>query len=366
MPGPPTVSDTSAPAATGRMLVVHRDEIPTLRSVEIDGVEHNLGILKDFRRHPALAELIPESARLAMAWVRLEPGETLEPHVHPIASMIVVAQGAGRTLGDLEADFAGGDVIAIPGGCHHGFVGAGADGFWALSIQFEERGLYERPDDPLVAFDERERAAGLDLLLRRNAELCARHRENPMFALVADGRLDDPRVRQRYLACVQTWSNWFQRTILLRSGVVHDERYLGLFRDHLDEEFGHDRLLAGERGTDERVWDPVLEAASSWFASSMLMADDADKAVLVHLVLEAAGATFMAIARPVLNSYGETTYFDVHDEADDQHAAMAERALEGLSEETYRRLLTVQDQGWQMFETLCARMAELSVDGDGG
>jgi quercetin dioxygenase-like cupin family protein len=132
--------------------VIARDEIPTLSTIVVDGEEKNLGILKDFSRHPAVAAFIPDDARLAMSWVRLEPGEVLDTHVHPIKSMIVVAEGHGRTRGDLEADFTDGDIILIPPGAHHGFAGAGDHGFWALSIQFELRGLYEDPSNPLAEF----------------------------------------------------------------------------------------------------------------------------------------------------------------------------------------------------------------------
>ena len=348
------------------MRIVERDEIPELRTVVVDGEEHNLGILKDFRRHPGIAALIPDLARLSISWVRLAPGEQLEPHVHSIASMIVVAEGQGRTLGDLEEPFRAGDVIAIPAGRHHGFVGAGEDGFWALSVQFEERGLYERPDDPLVTFDGARdgRSPGLARLLRRNAELVDDHTRNPLFALVLERRLDDPRAFERFLMSVQAWSNWFQRAMLLRSAVAADERFAALFREHLEEEFGHDRLLARERGSDEVLWDPVLEATSSWFATSMLRLDDAGKAVLIHLVLEAASEAFMGVAQPVLDSYGELRYFALHNEADEHHVSMAADALDGLSPADYDRLSEVQERGWQMINVLSARIAELSAGAD--
>src|SRR5436309_16140495 len=100
--------ETSAPGAPSppapqQMRIIRREHVPTLRSVTVDGVEHNLGILKDFRAHPDLRAFMPPDARLAMSWVSLTPGQTLESHLHPIESMIVVAHGQGRTLGDLEA-----------------------------------------------------------------------------------------------------------------------------------------------------------------------------------------------------------------------------------------------------------------------
>src|SRR3954452_16048991 len=92
--------------------IVRRGGLPTLRSVIVDGKEHTLGIHKDLRKSDVLARFIPEDARLAVAWVHLGPGEQLDPHEHPIESMIVMCHGRGRILGDLEAEIGEGDVIA--------------------------------------------------------------------------------------------------------------------------------------------------------------------------------------------------------------------------------------------------------------
>src|SRR5215471_15957049 len=96
--------------------LVRRDDIPTLTTVVVDGVEHSLGILKDFRRHPQISTFLPEDGRLSLSWVRLEAGEKLEIHVHSVDSMIIVGHGKGQVLGDLEASFADGDIILIPRG----------------------------------------------------------------------------------------------------------------------------------------------------------------------------------------------------------------------------------------------------------
>jgi quercetin dioxygenase-like cupin family protein len=348
------------------MQIVRRDAIPTLRTVNVDDVEHNLGILKDFRAHPLLASFLPEDARLAMSWVRLEPEELLEIHVHPIESMIVVATGEGRTVGDLEAPFSEGDVILIPRGCHHGFVGAGVTGFWALSVQFEARGLYEDPAHALVRFvrdtavPEATGEASLEVLLEQTRRYCEAHRRNPMFTLLQSGGLDDPRRRFRYLDAVQTWSDWFQRAIQARAAFTENPRFAPLAQQHLAEEQGHNAHLAVDRGGRTDVpWDPLLDATASWFAWKMVALDSAEKTVLIHLVLEAAGATFHAVARPIMAVYGETDYFALH-AGDDEHEAMARQQLAGLGPETYRRLLRVQQEGWDVFNALCARMAALA------
>jgi quercetin dioxygenase-like cupin family protein len=353
------------------MQIVRREAIPTLRTVNIDDVEHNLGILKDFRAHPALAAFLPPDARLAMSWVRLEPNERLETHVHPIESMIVVANGEGRTLGDLEAPFSDGDVILIPRGCHHGFVGAGDWGFWALSVQFEARGLYEDPAHALVRFlgdtsvPEAIGEPSLEMLLEQSRLHCEAHRRNPIFALLQSGRLDDPQRRFRLLDAVQTWSNWFQRVIQARAAFTEDPRFAPLAQQHLAEERGHNAQLATDRGGRADVpWDPLLEAMASWFAWKMVTLDAAEKTVLIHLVLEAAGATFHAFAQPIMARYGETEYFALHG-VDDEHEAMAREHLTGLAPENYRRLLRVHKEGWDVFNALCARMAALADEPQG-
>jgi hypothetical protein len=281
--------------------------------------------------------------------------------------MIVAAHGHGRTTGNLEVDFFEGDVVLIPRGCLHGFVGAGESGFWALSVQFEERGLYEDSSNPLVNFASDREAdrmlpeATFDLLLARNRQYCEDHRSNPLFALVRSGRLDNARCRSRFLDAVQVWSNWYQKAITARSVFTEDPQFVPLFQQHLEEERGHNTRLANDRGDrGEPLWDPVLEATSSWFAWKMLALDNLEKAVLVHLVLEAAGVTFHSVAQPIMDAYRETDYFALHTHADEVHEAMALDHLKGLQPETYRRLMRVQDDGWEMFNTLCARMAALA------
>lgn len=343
------------------MTLVRRDEIPTLRTVMVDGVEHSLGILKDFRKHPQVAALLPEDARLSMSWVRLEVGEQLGIHVHEINSMIVAAHGEGRVLGDLEVTFSDGDIILIPRGCRHGFEGAGGDGFWALSIQFESRGLYERPTEPLVKF---ERASGLSELLSRNHQYCEEHRSNPIFGFVSSDGVADPERRQRFLDCVQVWSGYFQKALLCRSAFTDAPGYSALFRRHLDEEYGHDTGLARDLGPKaESVWDPVLEATASWFVVKMLSIDNLEKLVLIHLVLESAGSIFHEMAAPRMASFEKTDYFAHHSEADKAHADMPIEELEGQEQATYNRLMHIQRQGWDMLNTLCARMVEVANGG---
>lgn len=352
----------------GEIKLIPRDDIPTLTTVVVDNVEHNLGILKDFRKHSDLLEFLPDNGRVSLAWVRLKPSEVLESHVHPIKTMIIICHGQGRIQGDIDAAFSDGDIVIIPSGCLHGFVGAGDNGFWALSVQFEGRGIYENPNEAQVKFaDERlhvrkakEGNQGLAKLLQRNKQFIEDHKKNPMFELAISGRLADERLRNRFFDCVQVWSNFFQKILLARSTFTEDREFALLFKKHLDEEYGHNTNLAAERGDVLKiVWDPILEATSNWFAWKMLTLDSIEKTVLVHLVLEVGSSVFSKVANPIIASFQETEYFAVHDEADDNHKQMGLELLMELEPRSYDRLMQIQQEGWDMLNVLCARIAEL-------
>jgi quercetin dioxygenase-like cupin family protein len=139
------------------MRVVKRDTIPPIRTVEHDGEVHVLGELRDFRWSERLRAFMPDPEQFSVSWVVLQCGETLETHVHPIQSMMVVYRGSGAMLGDLERAVAQGDVIVVPAGRRHGFTG-GSGGLYALSIQFGA-GLYTTPERPRVVFADHEGVA---------------------------------------------------------------------------------------------------------------------------------------------------------------------------------------------------------------
>lgn len=333
--------------------------MPTIRSIVVGGVEHALGIHKDFRKNELLARFIPENSRVALAWVHLAPGEQLDPHQHPIETMIVMCHGTGRMLGDLEADLAEGDVIVIPRGRLHGFVATGSAGYWALSIQFEARGLYEQTDAALVEFESS--TCGYDELVRCNEQLMEEYKSNELFTLVCSGEVEDPNVRAKLLDTIQIWSRHFQRVVMSRIVFGSDPRFGAIAREHFASEYGHDMNLEESRGGALRpVWDPVLEACSAWFPAKMLQLDDVEKTVLVHLVLEGSATVFHNVAHPIMDAFNETKHFEVHNTEDGDHLAMGFDLLRGLDRGTYERLAQVQREGWDMLNALCTRMATLA------
>jgi hypothetical protein len=202
----------------------------------------------------------------------------------------------------------------------------------------------------------------LEVLLERNRQRCDDHTKTAVFDLLRSDRLEDPAFRHRFLDWVQVWSTNFQRALLARSAFTDDERYAPTFRVHLAEEFGHDSDLAADRGDRPPPWDPQLDAMASWWTMRLLSADNADRAVLVHLVLETGSAAISGLGRAVFDGHADTDYFAVHEALDPGHEKMAIELLTGLDETTYARLLTVQQRGWDMLDAMCDRLAFLALE----
>lgn len=341
--------------------VIRRQDMPQLTTVVVNGREHRLGILKDFRKHPDLAAFLPEDARLSLAWVHLDAGEVLAVHEHPTASMIIVGHGHGEAMGDVDASIADGDIVIIPPGRPHGFRGAPPDGLWALSVQFEGDGLYEQASQPRVRFEASGRGAVHPLyheLLARNERFGRAFVDsNPIHAWLESGRLADARDRERFFDAVQVFSRYFQRAMFARSATVDDPRFEQPFRSHLAEEYGHDERLAADVGHRSSVWDPLLEAASNWFVWKMVTLDNAEKVVLSSLVLE--------VSSDLVSRHGQAVfpgipYFEVHAEADSGHQQVGMPLLENLETAAYSRLFQVQQEGWDMLNVMAARIAALA------
>jgi quercetin dioxygenase-like cupin family protein len=120
--------------------VIPRDAIPPIQSAEREGVVQVRGELRDFRWNSLLREFMPASSRFSVSWVRLGYGEVLAPHAHVSQSMLVCYAGNGTILGDLEGPISKEDVVIVPAGSKHGFVG-GPGGLQAILIRFGEGSL---------------------------------------------------------------------------------------------------------------------------------------------------------------------------------------------------------------------------------
>lgn len=346
--------------------IISRNSIQSLHSVIIDGNKHYLGVHKDFRKDVNLKQFLPDRCRLSIAWVYLKKDEKLDVHEHPIETLIIICNGSGKMIGDLEKEIHEGDVITIRRGAKHGFIGGGENGYWALSLQLEERGLYENAEEALVSFksiacDD----TYLSKLMKTNQEYMQDYLKNSLFTLILSDSINDKKIRCKLLDCIQVWSDIFQHVVMSRYIFTSDDRYKPLALTHLMEEYGHNRSLqASRKGEMNKIQDPILQATSEWFAYKMHSYSDIERLVLVHFVLEGSANAFHHIAHPIMQSFQETKHFEVHSIEDDDHMNMGLDLLTNLNDATYDRLMQVLKESWAMMNALCGRMAELSVNED--
>lgn len=366
-------SRPSSKAVTAKPTVelVTRDELPAMHTVMEGGQERVLGILKEFRRHERMRAFLPKDFKVSIAWVHLDAGQTLEAHVHPVDSMILVCKGAVHAFGERTAEMQEGDILLVPHGSEHGFTGAGTDGFWGLSVQFNSRGLYEDERDPWATFLEpvpaaesgHDAASPVDRLLTDNRRYVANFAKHRLFSIAKQGLLAGDVARQRFYDCFQVWSNHFQRMLLARAAMTEDPAYRTLSERHLSEELGHNTLLESGRGHRRAIWDPHLEAACSWFVWKATTLDDAERVVLIHLVVEASAGVFYTqmgdvfAADAAASAHGTAHAAD----RDSEHVALGVATLRAAGPLDLERLSRVQRQGWDMLSLVMGRIADLVV-----
>lgn len=199
----------------------------------------------------------------------------------------------------------------------------------------------------------------LDQLLLKNNQFTAEFAQSPLMTLIRSAKMDDAKNRTQLLDCIQVFSNYFQKTVMLRFVLNDNHVFSETIQQHLLEEFGHDISLMKDREARPPAWDPILDAGSCWFSWKMFTLDNPEKTVLVHLVLEASAHLFFIEAHKVMSKHTETDYFKIHADVDEHHEMMGLRLLEGLREIDYNHLLCIQKQGWDILNSVCNRIAEL-------
>lgn len=202
--------------------------------------------------------------------------------------------------------------------------------------------------------------ASLSVLLKRNEEFAEKYRNSSIMKLIKSTEMSQREARERLLDCIQVFSNYFQKAVMLRNIFCDNRKFLAVTQEHLNEEFAHNLSLDRDRNYRPHVWDAILEATSSWFMLKMFTLDEEEKTVLVHLVLETSANIFFQEAHKVMHTYDETDYFKIHSEADEKHEKMGISLLQNLSPKKYARLLEVQQQGWDVLTATCNRIAELN------
>lgn len=201
----------------------------------------------------------------------------------------------------------------------------------------------------------------LETLIQENRAHCKQYeQQSKLMRLINDDAMQVAENRAHLLDCIQVFSDYFQKTVMLRSVFCGNAQFSPVVQDHLQEEFGHNTDLMRDRKFRNPVWDPVLEATAAWFAWSMLNMDNDEKTVVVHLVMESSANIFFVAADKVMQQYGETTYFHIHADLDEGHEQMGIDLLRDLTQTRYARLIEVHNQAWDMMNTACDRMAILT------
>ena len=335
------------------MYLINREEIPAISSVISEGKEYNLGILKDLRRHHLLKELLPTEGRFSISWTHLKKDEILEVHKHPTESMIIITEGSGQTFGDLKVPIKAGDVIFVPAGKLHGFMGGNPSGFWAISVQFEGTGLYENLNKPRVHFE----TDVLSSLMEKQNVYLNEYTNNPLVKLVTSRKAEIPQVKARLLSALQHWSNTFQRVLFAKAAFGNHQEFQDLSEAHIAEEIGHNKTLA-QLGGNQNLWDPALASACSWFVEQMFRLSEVEKVILVHFVLEGSGQIFHNRANWL---FPGNVHFNLHNEHDEEHFEMGYKVLQAQSSLHLPSLERTLDQGWVMMNYLCSIIANFSL-----
>ena len=333
--------------------VVAREDIPAIYSIIEGGKEYFLGEHRDFRRHDALKHFIPEFGRLSLSWAILEKGKTLAPHEHPTESMIIICNGEGELIGQKQQPLKKGDIVMIPPFCQHGFFGGGDNGMECLSIQFEDRGLYENTANPRVVFSDH--AVTYEDVLQYSKERLHRIKQTPCFMMMKNKEPLSHEQKLKFLDCLQLFSNHFQHMMFVRQATCLDPRYRHVFTEHLQEEFGHDLLLE-QRDNKTELKDPVLDATLGWFTHQMYIRDNVEKAVIVHMVVESPADEFHGLAHAMLADLIRSNFFERHEEADDNHSNMADQLLQDQHPMVYPRIKALLEEAWDMLETVLNRI----------
>lgn len=327
----------------GQITIVKRDTIPPLQAADA-ARGAGAGELRDFRWHEDLRAFMPGASELSVSWLRLEPGERLPPRAASGDSLIIVYDGSADILGDVNRAVAAEDVVVIPRGGKHGFVG-GPQGLHALSIQLGPTSQRLEPDVPAPANT-------LEGLLAYNAARLEEFGGRAIFELGSDGSLDDPERHATYRDALELWLSRSSALSLMRAAASADAQYAPSFLAQLVEELNRGVLVdpALARLSPGAARDPILIALADWFTRQMYVLDNIEKVALVDLVVASANA---ALGR---RDEGGRVWALGHAE----RAAETSLLLRGAAPHTYARLRALLSEAWDMVGAMTDRVVALT------
>lgn len=186
-------------------------------------------------------------------------------------------------------------------------------------------------------------------------------KKSQLMLLATSNKLEDSSTRQKLLDNLQTFSDFFQKAVMLRYIFSEEQPFLKIAQEHLTEEYGHNTSLSADRSHRPIHFDPIIESGASWFAWKMFTADNLQKTVLIHWVLEASANLFFNAAHETTKNFGETNYFKTHSVLDQQHEMIDPSLLESISEREYQALAKILDHGWAVLKAVTDQIAKVSL-----
>lgn len=350
----------SIPLEKRMLTIVSRDSLETINSVTVNNEKRDLGILKNFSSSKIIKNKLPSF--FSAAWVNLDNTQTLDNHIHSCDSMIIVTEGSGILTGDLNERIEEGDIVFVPAGRVHGFKGSGDRGFWALSIQFQEVSLYENSLQPQVEFVKSKQLNEYDKLLIENEKKVNEFLKNKIFCKEVEDFMKNNQKVGLLKDCLQVMSNSFQRLMFSRMALSSRESYRKIFFEHLLEELGHDTELKKERNKEEVVWDPILEASTSWFFGKNFLIDDPERIVMIQMVLEKGASLFYGHFSKVLENIMPSEHIKNHSHLDEGHDELGVSLLKVESEAKIQSLNKLLDESWSMLNLYLDRVATIIIN----
>lgn len=288
--------------------------------------------------------------RASINWVRVRGLDSAGPYCQADSGLLIVLRGRGEFRSITSAYLEPGDVVTLPANGEYSLQ-ALADDLEVLQLVF--RGAPGRGE---------EREKSLQDVLVRNQQRLRAWLKSPYIGMLQDGTLVPEAKRFRFKQCIRVFSDVFQTFLFTRQAMCRAPEYHAVFHSHLAEEFGHNKLLAETMDSSIRT-DPSLKATLNWFSHQMFKLDDAGK-VAINLVLESAGYHFHSLASPKFQGDEAEAYFGTHAEDDEQHQDMGLTLLSAEHPATYRHLVQIVDQGWDMLEATTERIFEIVQAGD--
>ena len=341
------------PLRERELVKISREKIKSLNSVTTETGNKNLGIVKNFRSNSFIDKLLPDF--FSAAWVHLEEGEELSLHEHNEKSLILITHGEGIALGaDEEIPLKTGDGVFVPENASHGFKGKNG-GFWGLSIQFEPNSLYEDPTRPRVKF-----VNNFEKLKAFNDKKYQKLSQLDIFKIPKEEFIDKPELKSMLLDCLQVISDNFQKLMFARVALTQDIKYNAVFMEHLIEELNHDNELRQERGKGRvKLWDPILEASTSWFNYQNHIVDDPKRVLMVSMVLEKCATQFYGHFASILGDSLRSEHIESHCEADPHHENLGLDLIEKVCEYRLEEFTDFINKAWSMMYLYINRKGEL-------